>query len=260
MLEEYRELYQAAAQSIPNYKDLSQIELAEGYAAGGPLSEAYLAALVLRYWNIPVKLANKDRGLYDPKEAYDWYINSLLYILRDKPWQDKNSSIYKDPKAIEKMLNTCVKCDRANWFQASNRQKRKINHGTSSLEGLSDEYSDSFLPTELTLAAPEMPLYEDLVLHYYSKQQYLMALMIDVIVHDAKLENVNNDRSLIVAIKKSIRSLPPDYSKIFAKTYGLDKDKVESSFKYIYNMNDSKLRQSIEDYIHRLRNILSEGN
>ena len=40
MLEEYREVYQTAAQSIPNYKDLSQIELAEGYAAGGSMSEA----------------------------------------------------------------------------------------------------------------------------------------------------------------------------------------------------------------------------
>lgn len=256
MLEEYKEVYLQSAESLPNYKDLNQIELAEGYILGGKNKDAYLSALILRYWNIPVKLACKDRGLYDPKEAYDWYINSLLYILKEKPWKNENSTVYNDPKAIEKMLNTCVKCDRANWFQASNRQKRKINHGTSSLEALSEEYSDSFLPNELTLAEPELSPHQSLVLYYFDRQQYLMSLIIDVIVNDVKLSNIIDDKSLIIAIKKSIKSLPEDYYKIFSKSYGISSDKVESSFRYIYHMNDAKLRQSIEDYIHKLRKLL----
>lgn len=256
MLEQYREVYLNNASLIPNYKELSQIELAEGYCNGGPLADAYLSALVLRYWNIPVKLASRDRGLYDEKEAYDWYMNSLMYLISAKPWQDKKSSIYRDPKAIEKILNTCVKCDRANWFQASNRYKRRVNHGTSSLDFLKEEYADSYLPNEFIAEAPELSLYADLVLHYFDKQQYLMALIIDVIVHDVKLENVKDDITLINAIRKSIKSLPDDYSTIFAQNYNIPIDKVDNSFKYIYNMNDSKLKSSIEEYIHQLRNIL----
>lgn len=252
-------MYASIAEVIPNYKNLSQIELAEGYEAGGPKAEGYLAALILRYWNIPVKLASKDYGLYDEKEAYDWYINSLLYALKSRPWADKDSSVYKDPKAIEKILNTCVKCDRANWFQASNRYKRRINHGLQSLESLSDEYSDSYLPTELTADAPQFSLCKDLVLHYFNNQQYLMALMIDVISNDISLENVSDDKSLVANIKKSIKSLPENYSTIFSNNYDIEKDKVDISFDYIYNMNDSKLRQSIEHYVHVLRIVLSRG-
>lgn len=259
MLEEYRKIYAQSAEALENYKELTQIELAEGYERNDNLSEAYLSALILRYWNIPVKLANRDKGLYDEKEAYDWYINSLLYLLKARPWTDAKSSVYKDPRAIEKILNTCVKCDRVNWFQASNRYKRKINHGLNSLETLSEDYADAYMPVELTTTAPEYTTERELVLYYFDRQQYLMALMIDMIVNDIKLETVHNDRTLTGAIKKSIKSLPEDYSKIFSNNYDIPQEKVDKSFQYIYNMSDGKLKQSIEDYVHVLRIVLSRG-
>ena len=259
MLEEYRKIYQNSAENIPNYKKLTQMELVEGYLKGGIDAESYLSALILRYWNIPSKLVYKDKGLYDEKEAYDWYINSLLYVLNSKVWEDSTSSIYKDPRAIERMLNTCVKCDRANWFQASNRYKRRINHGTHSLETLSEEYSDAYMPVELTTAPPEYQYYSELVTYYFNRKQYLMSLVIDVIVNDVKLENVTNDIALAQAVKKSIKSLPKDYFKIFAEIYDLPVDIVEISFDYIYNMSDMKLKDSIENYIHILRTVLSRG-
>lgn len=259
MLEECREMYQHSAENLPNYKKLSQIELVEGYLSGGPNAEYYLSALILRYWNIPMKLINRDKGLYDEKEAYNWYINSLLYTLDSKAWKDKNSTVYNDPRAIEKMLNTCVKCDRANWFQASNRHKRCINHGLRSLDTLTEDYNDAYVPIELIADAPEYAYYSELVTYYFNRKQYLMALVIDVIVNDVKLENVTNDISLVQAVKKSIRSLPEDYAQIFSETYDIPLEKVEISFQYIYNMKEQKLKQSVEDYVHILKTVLSRG-
>lgn len=256
MLKNFKEIYLNAAEAVPNYKELTQIELAEKYLEGGAYAESYLAALVVRYWNIIEKLVYKDYGLYDEKEAYDWFINSLLYIIRDKPWQDETSSVYKDPKAIERMLNTCVKCDRANWFQASNRFKRKINHDTSSLEALSDEYKDAYMPADLTKDDIDADSYKYLVTEFFDKQQYLMALVIDVIVHDIALNKCVDTRTLVLNIKKSIKSLPEDYYKIFAENYDYPEQQVEKSFSYIYNMTDNKLKQSIENYVYRLRSIL----
>lgn len=258
MLKNSKEIYLNAAETIPNHKQISQIDLAEKYLEGGPKAEAYLAALVVRYWNIIEKQVYKDYGLYDEKEAYDWFINSLLYIIRDKPWQDEKSSVYNDPKAIEKMLNTCVKCDRANWFQASNRYKRKINHDTSSLEALSEEYKDAYMPSSLTKDDTDSNSYKYLVIEYFNKQQYLMALVIDVIVHDVPLSKCVDTRSLVLNIKKSIKSLPEDYYKTFAENYDYPVEQVEKSFSYIYNMTDNKLKQSIENYVFRLRSVLKK--
>ena len=204
------------------------------------------------------KESYKDYGLYDEKEAYDWFINSLLYTLEQKPWQDKNSSIYNDPKAIERALNTCVKCDRANWFQASNRYKRMINHNTSSLEALSEEYKDSYIPDTMIRDNTADNDYKFLVCEYYDKQQYLLSLIIDVIVHDVPLDKCEDTKSLVLNIKRCIKSLPDNYYKIFAELYEYPVEQVEKSFSYIYNMSDSKLKQSIENYIYMLMNKLKK--
>lgn len=259
MLKEFKKIYLEAAETIPNYKELSQVELAEKYLEKGPHADAYLAAIVVRYWNIIEKQIYKDYGLYDEKEAYDWFINSLLYTLDQKPWRDKNSSIYNDPKAIERALNTCVKCDRANWFQASNRYKRLINHNTSSLEALSEEFKDSYLPDNLIKDDSTKDEYKFLVCEYFDKQQYLLALIIDVIIHDVPLEKCEDTKNLILTIKRCIKSLPDNYYKIFAENYEYSSEQVEKSFSYIYNMSDTKLKQSIETYIYMLKSLLKRS-
>lgn len=260
MLKEYKEVFQNAVSVLPEYKSLTQIELADKYNEGGQLKDAYLAAIVLRYWNIIEKLVYKDYGLYDPKEAYDWFMDALLYILRDQPWHDPKASVYNDPRGLEKTLNICVKCSRANWFQASNRQKRKVNHNLSSLDALTEEYKDAYTPRELVIDNNDASSYKYLVIEYYNKQQYLMALVIDLIVNDLNLDKCKDNKSLVLNIKKCVRSIPDNYFKLFASSYGLDPLQVEKSFSYIYNMSDHKLRQAIENYIYKLRVVLkSEG-
>lgn len=257
MLSECREIYVKSASSIPDYKKIPQMELIDKYLEGGPRSEAYLSALILRYWNIIDKQLYKDKGLYDEKEAYDRYIEALMYAIQYQPWKSEDSSLHGDPKAIEKLLNTCVNCSRANWFQASNRLKRKINHGIGSLESLQEDYNDSFLPADM-YEETSVFSYQNLVVRYFNRQQYLLALMLDVIVNDISFTTSTDDKGIIQAIKKSIRSLPDNYSQIFAETYSLDAKQVETSFKYIYNMSDVKLKQSIEVYLYKLRSVLTK--
>lgn len=256
MLKEIKQIYINAAETIPNYKEIPQVELAEKYLEGGVFAESYLAALVVRYWNVISKQIYKDHGVYDEKEAYDWFVNSLLYIIKEKPWQNESSSVYNDPKAIEKMLNTCVKCDRANWFQASNRYKRRINHDAASLESLCEDYKDAYVPSSLTKDSTGEDDYKYLVTQYFNRQQYLMALIIDVIVHDVPLSKCTDTKNLVLNIKRCIKSLPENYAQIFAKNYDYSTKTVENSFSYIYNMSDNKLKQSIENYIYNLKNVL----
>ena len=259
MLKEFKKIYVEVAETIPNYKEISQIELAEKYLEKGINSDGYLAAIIVRYWNIIEKQIYKDYGLYDEKEAYDWFINSLLYTLEQKPWRDKTSTLYNDPKAIERALNTCVKCDRANWFQASNRYKRMINHNTSSLEALSEEFKDSYLPDTVTENKTIDDDYKFLVCEYFDKQQYLMSLILDVIIHDVPLDKCTDIKNLILLIKRCIKSLPKDYYKIFAENYEYPTQQVEKSFSYIYNMSDNKLKQSIENYVYTLKSLLKRS-
>lgn len=257
MLNDYKQLYKQSAALVPEWKQMSQLDLAIKCAEKGPLYENYLSALILKFWHIIDRNLYRDKGLYEESTAHDWYINSILFLINDKPWEDPKSTVYKDPKAVEKILNTCVNCDRANWFQASNRHKRRINHGLSSLEMLTEAYGDSFLPEGVT-DETDFDSYKDLVLHYFKEQKYLLSLIIDVLVNDVSTEIIHDDKGLVNGIKKSIKSLPPDYTRLFAKNYNLDEDIVKKSFSYIYKMSDTKLKTSIENYIYKLRTVLGK--
>lgn len=259
MLNEYKNLYKESADLVPDWKNMSQTELAEKCAEKGPSYENYIAALILKFWHIIDRNLYRDKGIYDELTAYDWYMNAIMVVINYNVWTDKNSTVYNDPKAVEKMLNTCVNCDRANWFQASNRYKRKINHGINSLDLLKESFGDSVMPLEL-VDDIEFSSYKDLVVSYFNKQQYLMALVIDVIVNDINIEQISDDKSLVYQIKKSIKSLPENYFISFAKNYDLDKNLVEKSFSYIYNMSDNRMKSSIENYIYKLRSLLKKDN
>lgn len=255
MLKEVKEHYLSVAKQLPNYKKISQIELADKYNENCSQKDAYLAALILRYWNIIDKINYKDKGLYEEQLPYDWYVDAVIYALNSKAWHNPESTVYNDPKAVEKIINVCVNCSRANWFQASNRFKRKANHLPSSLESLKENYNDNYTPKTL-IKETDPDNYTYYVITYFNKQQYLLSLIIDVIVSDIKMDLVKDDKSLVSQIKKSIKSLPESYSESFAYHYNLDVNKVVKSFQLIYNMNDNKLKQSIESYIYELRSIL----
>ena len=255
MLNEYKEVYKQSAELIPDWKSIPQLELAMKCAEGGPLYESYLSAMVLRFWHIIDRNLYRDKGLYPETEAYDWYINAIMVVVNSKPWDDPKSSVYKDPKAVEKILNTCVSCDRANWFQASNRNKRKINHNIGSLESLSDEYGDSFLP-DCERNYFDYDTHKEMVLEYFNKKQYVMSILIDSIVNDIQLDAVKDDKSLISLAKKSIRNRSLNYVNYFSEYYDIPKDKVIKALESIDKMSDTKLRTSIENYIYTLRSKL----
>ena len=255
VLDDYKQIYKNSASLIPNWKNIPQLELAKNCVESNPLYQSYLSALILKFWHIIDRNIYRDKGIYSEVEAYDWYINAIMVVINSKPWDDPKSSVYNDPKAVEKILNTCVNCDRANWFQSSNRNKRKINHGIGSLDLLAEEYGDSFIPEEMKENFG-YENYKDIVVEYFKKQQYLMAVMIDVITNDIQCNTITNDKTLISIIKKSIRTLPENYMIYFSENYGLSIDDVKKCFSIVKNMSDLKLKKSIENYVYILRSKL----
>ena len=258
MLNNLKEIYLKQLEFLPNHRKLTQIELADGYLNDVKNKDAYLSALILRYWHILDRALYRDAGLYNPEEAYDWYTYSVVRAIKTAPWKDAQSSVFNDPKGVEKVLNTMFNCERANWFQAANRDRRKLNHGMLSLDSIEDDYKDSFLPED-TSQEIHIDSYKYLVQDAFNHQKYLFALMIDVIVHDISAIQFNNVM-LINTIRRAIRSLPSNYTEIFASNYEIPLELVGKAFSFIYNMNDSKLRQSIEVYIYHLRILLKRND
>lgn len=254
-LKEYKASYKSVAELLPNYKSLSQIELAEGALAGGPLADSYLSALVIRYWNIVSRTAYADSGLYDETLAYDWYIGSIMYALKHQVWNNPESTLYKDPKAIEKILNVHVRTERINFFYASNRYKRKINHDSISIENMLEVYGDCALP-EAEDAEVSYPLHKEMVWKYCAQRKFLHALILDLIIYDLELTKQYDINELVNQLLRLIKSLPDNYLDIFTEQYNLDAVKVHNVLDKILNTHQIKLKESIYLCLVEIKAIL----
>lgn len=258
VLNEYKQIYLESVKTIPSWRKMSQMELVEKYLEGGPYSESYLAAEILKFWHIIDRTLYKDKGLYDEYEVYTWYISAILYAIKNKPWENPKSSLYQDKKAIEKILNVFVKCQRVNWFQASNRQKRKLNHATLSIEELQEMYNDGFVSGNL-IAETEFPFFKDLVFKFYNEKQYLMCFIIDIIVNDISIEKLENN-NIVRLIIESIKSLPSNYVNSFCSTYNTNSEVITEALNVVNNMSPKKLQESIEIKLINLKALLKREN
>ena len=258
MLNEYKQIYLESVKVIPSWRKMSQMELVEKYLEGGPYAESYLAAEILKFWHIIDRTLYKDKGLYDEYEVYTWYISAILYAIKNKPWENPKSSLYQDKKSIEKILNVFVKCQRVNWFQASNRQKRKLNHATLSIEELQEMYNDGFVSGNL-IAQTEFPFFKDLVFKFYNEKQYLMCFIIDIIVNDISIKKLENN-NIVRLIIESIKSLPSNYVNSFCSTYNANIEVITEALNVVNNMSLKKLQESIEIKLINLKALLKREN
>lgn len=131
------------------------------------LRSAYYSALMLRYW---YKIFEWQKNSYtlnlDPTDFVDWLSDSLYVAFYYRMWRYEYQAIVKegkfieykldkngnkipnsyyyitDPNAPDKVINRCCGSMRGRVFQFHNKDKRKIDTQTYSLDSMIDEEGD----------------------------------------------------------------------------------------------------------------------
>lgn len=131
------------------------------------LRSAYYSALMLRYW---YKIFEWQKNSYtlnlDPTDFVDWLSDSLYVAFYYRMWRYEYQAIVKegkfieykldkngnkipnsyyyitDPNAPDKIINRCCGSMRGRVFQFHNKDKRKIDTQTYSLDSMIDEEGD----------------------------------------------------------------------------------------------------------------------
>lgn len=131
------------------------------------LRSAYYSALMLRYW---YKIFEWQKNSYtlnlDPTDFVDWLSDSLYVAFYYRMWRYEYQAIVKegkfieykldkngnkipnlyyyiiDPNAPDKIINRCCGSMRGRVFQFHNKDKRKIDIQTYSLDSMIDEEGD----------------------------------------------------------------------------------------------------------------------
>ena len=147
MLDEYKNLYcECANNYIKGWKEIDKNQLCNLYIEhenDSKLSQAYLSAIIYKYWKLIPKFYSISYNVVQPEDVYEWLLSSILYALKHRSWLKKDSSIYMDKNGPDKVINRCMKCRRFTYYQAINRKKRKGGFGNLSLDQMTDELNDS---------------------------------------------------------------------------------------------------------------------
>lgn len=261
MLDEYRKLCETAANQIPGWKELSKNDLCRLCVANEDnpqLYNAYFAAIQCKYWSLIAKYHSSCGGLVEPETCRDWLIDTIMYALEHRRWEDEDSTIYNDPNGPDKAINTKMKCMKINQYQYSNRKKRKDAFGTVSLDELSEMFNDSntgLLDTTSDDSRQEMDI-KEFIKSLFQKKDYFMAYMLDAILNANVFEDDRSSYTTVFSAKrlsKFMRRLTDDYCLQFAERYEVDADVAVHSLVYFQKLNIKKVNRKIEFNLHKLK-------
>lgn len=205
------------ARGLGDYQSLTKLELANGYCKADEegneeLRSQYWAALLLRYWyKIFEWMENSKSCKLQPEDFVDWLNNSLVDAFYYRSWWWEYESVvqhgkfveYKldengnkipnehywklDPNAADKSINYFCAARRGKEYQALNKQKRKSNVLTYSLDSSVEEVGDSALEKVGAYESPDHSnVIQYLVCRFLNEGRTIEALILDGIAnHDA---------------------------------------------------------------------------
>ena len=263
MLEEYKQMCKAAADTIPNWQSLSKNDLCRLCVENEDnpeLYNAYFAAIQYRYWGLIAKYYNACNKIVSPETCRDWLVDTIMYALKHRRWEDEDSTIYNDPNGPDKVINTKMKCMKINLYQYTNRKKRKDSFGIMSLDDLSERLHDSnFMLVDNTSEREQQNIdVKEYIKKLFISKDYFMAYMLDGILNESIFDDEDTDvddgtNPIVKKLSKFLRYLTPSYCEQFASTYDVNVDVAISSLVYFKNLNIKKVNNKIEYNLLKLK-------
>ena len=224
------------------------------------LMDAYLSALMMRYWHLINSNYAKGKGVYDKYECYNWLVTAVVITLKRKPWLDTKSKLYKDVNGADKSVNCIMVSKRQGWYQWSNCEKRaKYFTKMNSLDSLLEEAGDAILPSENYTESntPLMLDIKDMIKDEFKHKNYLSSFVIDGIINADCFDVTVKGNDVYTQfsrkkLSKHVRNLTDDYLDNFAKLYHINKDEVYNARQCCMELTRSKTYKLLDATIVRL--------
>lgn len=303
VLNELKKGYQAFAKCLGDYESISTTDLANGYCDADEALKAtddphekkeyeikrsqYYSALVLRYWYKIFEYEKSCASMRLEIEDYvSWIDESFKWAFRYRVWRDPNDDCYykKDPNGPDKVFNRCFFSTRGRNYQHTNKEVRKVNWMSSSLDALEESVGDH---TTVFGAEEDTPYARELVQSLLEKSKIMEALVVDsaircdiwdenkekayrdAIVLDEEGKPVYDENGDVIYTKeeyykitkqlnikklvKHIKYLSADFANCFVKYYDLDSETKEKFMAKVKSISPNGLSKVVQRTLYNLR-------
>jgi hypothetical protein len=188
-LSEIHANYEQFASGIPNWNKMTKSELANGYCDADDAHDElkrsqYYAALMCKYWYMIPYMQKNCQSLSDSlnmslEDFVAWLEESFDVAFKYRRWRDPTNELSKDPKAPEKIINRCIFSTQKRWYAFYNKDKRRINVYSYSLEESEELHGDGADGLSVEDDTAQQDYCHDLVQHMLDKGKILEAFIID---------------------------------------------------------------------------------
>lgn len=263
MLDEYKELCRKAAGVAEGWENLSKNDLCRAYVANKDnkiLQDAYMSAILYRYWNLIGKYYYQSANCVTPEECYEWLVDSVSCCVNLAAWENPESSIYNDPNGPDKVINRCMKCARLTYYQFINRKKRKDDFGLLSVEEMKELYGNGAPEPD----DPEQEYDDSLfiikqyILEQFNLKNYFVSFLIYYILYADVFDivKVETNKTSEFNLRKMCRvmtSLKDDELRAFSHDLDLPHDKVVKAYDYVKTVPSGTVRKKVQNALEDLK-------
>ena len=265
MLDEYKELCRQSANLISGWTEMTKNDLCRAYVANKQdkiLQNAYLSAILYKYWNLIGKYYYMSANCATPEECYGWLVDSVCCCVNLASWENPKSSIYNDPNGPDKVINRCMKCARLTYYQFINRKKRKDDFGMLSTDELREMYGNGVpepADIEQEYDITELVIKEYIVSEFYRKN-YFVSFLLYFILRGDVFDSINSSGAGKTAefnvrkICKLLNSITEDDLSVFSDYTQISIESVLKAYEYIKVIPSGNMRkkvlQALEDLKH----------
>lgn len=263
MLEEYKELCLKAANLAPGWQELSKNDLCREYVknkGNETLQNAYISAILYRYWNLISKYYYQSANCATPEECYEWLVDSVSCCVNLAAWENPDSSIYNDPNGPDKVINRCMKCARLTYYQFINRKKRRDDFGTLSVDELKELYGNGAPEPEDPEQEYDVSLFiiKDYIIEEFRKKNYFVSFLIYFILYAnvfdvIKLEDSRSSEFNLRKMCRIMSTIEEDMLVSFSEDLKLPLSDVTKAAEYVRSVPSGNMKKKIQQTLENLK-------
>ena len=263
MLDEYKELCRKAACLAPGWQELSKNDLCREYVknkGNETLQNAYISAILYRYWNLISKYYYQSANCATPEECYEWLVDSVSCCVNLAAWENPDSSIYNDPNGPDKVINRCMKCARLTYYQFINRKKRRDDFGTLSVDELKELYGNGAPEPEDPEQEYDVSLFiiKDYIIEEFRKKNYFVSFLIYFILYAnvfdvIKLEDSRSSEFNLRKMCRIMSTIEEDMLVSFSEDLKLPLSDVTKAAEYVRSVPSGSMKKKIQQTLENLK-------
>lgn len=267
MIENSKQLFEAEADKISGWREMNKNALCDLYIdnENNSLGNAYLSAIICRYWGNIYKCYSQSQGYATKEDCYDVLIDAIQNILKRRSWRNPASKLYGDPNGADKAINRCIKTTWINLYTAAMRQKRVCNTQTIHIDELDAPVVDAMIDKVVDTALQQRKDSENVVVNgivkdLFSIKDYVGAFAVDLIIHgDVFLAEIVDDETVTEfstkKLIKYIHYIDNDYVDFFCDEYEISRSSVEVAVAYVKNQSSDVLAVEIARVLAYVRDV-----